>query len=137
MNYISAKGSKLKGSAVAASGKHVDRAIHTPNADPEKSAENIHLVGGDVPLEESVKAVINQYGGKPRSDSVECIEFIFVSLAQILREIRRHTGQRKSQNFRQSLNDFHQQRRTLRQMRQSRFASRRNDTAHSRSQSSD
>ena len=76
MNYISAKGSKLKGSAVAASGKHVDRAVHTPNADPEKSAENIHLVGGDVPLEESVKAVINQYGGKPRSDSVECIEFI-------------------------------------------------------------
>ncbi len=76
MNYISAKGSKLKGSAVAASGKHVDRAVHTPNADPEKSAENIHLVGGDVPLEESVKAVINQHGGKPRSDSVECIEFI-------------------------------------------------------------
>ena len=76
MNYISAKGSKLKGSAVAASGKHVDRAVHTPNADPEKSAENVHLIGGDVPLEKAVQTVINQHGGKPRSDSVECIEFI-------------------------------------------------------------
>lgn len=76
MNYISAKGSKLKGSAVAASGKHVDRAVHTPNADPEKSAENIHLIGGDVPLEKAVNEVINQHGGKPRSDSVECLEFI-------------------------------------------------------------
>ena len=76
MNYISAKGSKLKGSAVAASGKHVDRAVHTPNADPEKSAENIHLIGGDVALEKAVNEVITQHGGKPRSDSVECIEFI-------------------------------------------------------------
>lgn len=76
MNYISAVGSKLKGSSVAASGKHVDRAVHTPNADPEKSAENVHLLGGDIPLEEAVQQIINQHGGKPRSDSVECIEFI-------------------------------------------------------------
>lgn len=76
MNYISAKGSKLKGSTVAASGKHVDRAVHTPNADPEKSDDNVHLVGGDVPLEKAVQTIINQHGGKPRSDSVECIEFI-------------------------------------------------------------
>lgn len=79
MNYVSAKGNKLKGSAVAASGKHVDRAVHTPNADPEKSAENVHLIGGDIPLEESVKAIINQYGGKPRSDSVECLEFVLTA----------------------------------------------------------
>ena len=76
MNYIAATGSKLKGSAVAASGKHVDRSVHTPNADPEKSSENIHLVGGDIALEKVVQEVINQHGGKPRKDSVECIEFI-------------------------------------------------------------
>lgn len=76
MNYIAAKGNKLKGTKVAASGNHVDRAVHTPNADPEKSFENIHLIGGDVPLEEAVQEVINQHGGKPRSDSVECIEFV-------------------------------------------------------------
>lgn len=76
MNYIAATGNKLKGSAVAASGKHVDRSVHTPNADPEKFFENVHLTGGDVPLEEAVQKVINQHGGKPRKDSVECIEFI-------------------------------------------------------------
>lgn len=76
MNYIAAVGNKLKGAGVAASGNHVDRAVHTPNADPEKSAENVHLVGGDVPLEKAVQEVINQNGGKPRKDSVECIEFV-------------------------------------------------------------
>lgn len=76
MNYIAATGNKLKGSAVAASGRHVDLSVHTLNADPEKSSENIHLVGGDIPLEEAVQKVINQHGGKPRKDSVECIEFI-------------------------------------------------------------
>lgn len=76
MNYVIASGQKLKGSSVAASGRHVDRNVHTPNADPEKSKENVHLIGGDVPLEEVVQSVINQHGGKPRKDSVECIEFI-------------------------------------------------------------
>lgn len=76
MNYIIASGQKLKGSSVAASGQHVDRSVHTPNADPEKSAENTHLIGGDVPLEKAVEKIINQHGGKPRSDSVECIEFV-------------------------------------------------------------
>ncbi len=69
----------MKGVSIAASGKHVDRAVPTPNADPEKSSDNIHLVGGDVPLEESVRAVINQHGGKPRKDSVECIEFVLTA----------------------------------------------------------
>lgn len=76
MNYVIASGQKLKGSSVAASGQHVDRSIHTPNADPEKSKENVHLIGGDVPLEKAVQTVINQHGGKPRKDSVECIEFV-------------------------------------------------------------
>lgn len=76
MNYVIASGQKLKGSSVAVSGQHVDRTIHTPNADPEKSKENLHLIGSDVPLEEAVQTVINQHGGKPRKDSVECIEFV-------------------------------------------------------------
>lgn len=67
---------KLKGGAIGRSGKHADRKQETPNADKEKLEDNIYIVGKrEDDLRELVDAAIKEAGGKPRRDSVECIEF--------------------------------------------------------------
>lgn len=67
---------KLKGGAIGRSGKHADRKQETPNADREKLEDNIYIIGKrEDDLRELVDAAIKEAGGKPRRDSVECIEF--------------------------------------------------------------
>lgn len=71
---------KLKGASVSASDQHTERTRETLNADASKLQENIRLIGepGDK-LRDLVNREISQAGGKPRSDSVECVEFLFAA----------------------------------------------------------
>lgn len=73
---------KLKGGAIAASDRHTERAIKTPNADPERTENNLRLRGekGD-DLTQKIEAVITdaqaQTGQRIRKDAVKCVEFFF------------------------------------------------------------
>ncbi|MCA1605506.1 MAG: plasmid recombination protein, partial [Acidobacteria bacterium] len=77
MPYAIARVGKLKGPSVVSSGKHVDRERETPNADPDRRHENRTLVGDGRSLREVVAEKIGAHGGKPRRDSVECVEMLF------------------------------------------------------------
>jgi hypothetical protein len=71
---------KLKGGAVSASDKHTDRERETLNADETKIDKNIYFVGEKgTPLRHLVDEQINSHGGKPRKDSVECVEFLMTA----------------------------------------------------------
>jgi hypothetical protein len=73
---------KLKGGAIAASDRHTERAIKTPNADEERTENNLRLRGekGDE-LKQKIEAVIKdaqaQTGQRIRKDAVKCVEFFF------------------------------------------------------------
>jgi hypothetical protein len=79
MAYAIARIAKLKGGSVAGAGQHVARARQTPNADPERQHENERLIGDGRPLREVVTERIDAHGGKPRSDSVECVELLLTA----------------------------------------------------------
>ncbi len=68
--------SKQKGGSVGASGRHNDRSRDTPNADPERSHLNRVLIGDERGVRERVREIIDEYGGKPRHDSVEAVELL-------------------------------------------------------------
>lgn len=81
---------KLKGNQIMASDKHTERQIETKNADPQKLKDNIYLIGeAGLNLRESVDKEISgstwttkngeKKIGKPRPDSVECIEFLMTA----------------------------------------------------------
>lgn len=70
---------KLKGGSVAASASHDGRARETPNADPERLDENRVLIGDATPVGEAVQQIIKESGGKPRCDSVECVEIVLTA----------------------------------------------------------
>jgi hypothetical protein len=67
---------KQKGGSVGSSGRHNDRTRETPNADPERTAENRVLIGSDRNVREAVTEMIEAHGGKPRRDSVEAVELL-------------------------------------------------------------
>ena len=73
---------KLKGGAIAASDRHTERAMKTPNADPARTENNLRLRGekGD-DLKQKIEAVITdaqkQTGQRIRKDAVRCVEFFF------------------------------------------------------------
>jgi hypothetical protein len=71
---------KLKGASVSASDKHTERERKTLNADEEKLKDNIRLIGkpGEK-LRDLVDKEIKAAGGKPRKDSVECVEFLMTA----------------------------------------------------------
>lgn len=79
MAYAIARIAKLKGGSVAGAGKHVAREREMPNADPARLRENRLLVGDGRPLREVVTERIEAHGGKPRSDSVECVEILLTA----------------------------------------------------------
>jgi hypothetical protein len=79
MAFAIARIVKLKGGSVKASAQHNDRTRETPNADPERREENRILIGDDSPVHERVTQVIEEHGGKPRSDSVECVEILLTA----------------------------------------------------------
>jgi hypothetical protein len=81
---------KLKGNQVSASDEHTERQRETKNADSEKLKDNIYLIGKPgMNLREAVDAEIAKSGwttkagqkrtGKPRPDSVECVEFLMTA----------------------------------------------------------
>jgi hypothetical protein len=73
---------KLKGGAIAASDRHTERAMKTPNADAERTENNLRLRGekGD-DLKQKIETVISeaqaQTGQRIRKDAVKCVEFFF------------------------------------------------------------
>jgi hypothetical protein len=67
---------KLKGAAVGSSDSHADRRRETLNADEELLDKNIYLRGGKTPLRELLNKNFKEFGGKQRSDAVECLEFM-------------------------------------------------------------
>jgi hypothetical protein len=73
---------KLKGGAIAASDRHTERTIKTPNADEERTESNLRLRGekGE-DLQQKVEAVITDAQTKTaqriRKDAVKCVEFFF------------------------------------------------------------
>src|SRR6266404_2722101 len=79
MAFAVIRAAKQKGGGVAASGKHNDRARETPNADKEKERENRVLVGDERDVKAIVTEIIDEHGGKPRSDSVEAIELLLTA----------------------------------------------------------
>ncbi|HEV7642790.1 MAG TPA: MobV family relaxase [Pyrinomonadaceae bacterium] len=80
MSYAILRTEKLKGSAVSSSDSHLDRKRETLNADKARTDKNIYLIGekGES-LRELVNYHIGEAGGKPRSDSVECVEFLMTA----------------------------------------------------------
>lgn len=70
---------KQKGGSVGSSGHHNDRTRETPNADPERAHLNRVLFGEDGNVREAVDSIIEAHGGKPRSDSVEAVEFVLTA----------------------------------------------------------
>ncbi len=88
MAYAIARIAKLKGASVASAGRHVDRTRDTPNADPAKLHENKILIGEDRPVRELVNETIDRHGGKPRKDSVECVELMLGASPEYFNEGR-------------------------------------------------
>jgi hypothetical protein len=70
---------KQKGGGVGSSGHHNDRTRETPNADPERQHLNRVLVGDDRNVREVVDQIIEEHGGRPRSDSVEAVEYLLTA----------------------------------------------------------
>lgn len=71
---------KLKGASVSASDQHTERERETPNADKNKLQDNIRLIGEpNEKVRDLVDKEINAAGGKPRKDSVECVEFLMTA----------------------------------------------------------
>ena len=73
---------KLKGGAITASDRHTERSMKTPNADAERTENNLRLRGerGD-DLKQKIEAVISGAQAKTaqriRKDGVKCVEFFF------------------------------------------------------------
>ncbi len=73
---------KLKGGAITASDRHTERAMKTPNADAERTENNLRLRGekGD-DVKSKVEMIIAdaraQTGQRIRKDAVQCVEFFF------------------------------------------------------------
>jgi hypothetical protein len=88
MAYAIARIGKLKGASVGASDRHVERLRNTPNADRTKQAENVHLIGDGTPLRELVDQRIQGHGGRPRRDSVECVELLLEASPEYFTEGR-------------------------------------------------
>lgn len=80
MTYAILRTQKLKGAAVSASDSHTERTRETRNADEKKLKDNIRLIGepGEK-LRDLVNKEIKAAGGKPRKDSVECVEFLMTA----------------------------------------------------------
>jgi hypothetical protein len=88
MAYAIARIAKLKGASVGAADRHVERLRKTPNADRTRQGENFHLFGDGMPLRELVDRRINAHGGRPRRDSVECVEVLLEASPEYFMEGR-------------------------------------------------
>jgi hypothetical protein len=98
-NYAIARMAKQKGGSVASSGHHNDRTRDTPNADPARQELNRLLIGDERNVREIVTEAINQYGGKPRRDSVEALEIVLTATRAYFTNERDEIVQEKVDRF--------------------------------------
>ena len=103
---------KQKGGSVGASGHHNDRTRETPNADPERTAQNRVLIGDERNVRESVSEVIEEHGGKPRRDSVEAVELLLSASHEFFEERDGTISREKVERFCEQAVKFLQDRRT-------------------------
>lgn len=92
------------GGSCGSADAHLERERETKNADEKKKEENRRLIGDKGKLYDKVKAVIEEHGGKPRKDSVECVEFFFGASPEHFQDERGGHDMKKVEEFeRQSL----------------------------------
>lgn len=106
MAFAIARIAKLKGGSVAGAGKHVDRTRETPNADRTKLDENRILIGDDRPVRELVTEMIEEHGGKPRCDSVECVELLLAASPEYFNEGREENNPERVHEFAEKTVEF-------------------------------
>jgi hypothetical protein len=106
MAFAIARIAKLKGGSVASAGRHVDRTRDTPNADRTKLHENKILIGDDRPVRELVTEMIDRHGGKPRKDSVECVELMLGASPEYFNEGRDEDNQERVYAFTEKTVEF-------------------------------
>src|SRR2546429_5238966 len=97
--YAIARTAKQKGGSVASSGHHNDRTRETLNADPGKRDHNRILIGDERNVRETVTQVIEEYGGKPRSDSVEAVEMVLTATHDYFTDERGEIDEEKLEKF--------------------------------------
>lgn len=90
MPYAIARIAKLKQSNIGGSGMHVSRTRLTPNADPNKLADNQTLIHNDdrhLPLSEVVHHKIHsvEQQRKIRTDAVHCVEILLTASPEYFR----------------------------------------------------
>lgn len=106
MSFAIARMDKLKGAGVASAGRHSDRARETPNAAPEKKHENRLLIGDGRSLREVATEKIKAHGGKPRRDSVECVELLFTASPEFFLNEKEATDKKKVAAFSEKTVEF-------------------------------
>jgi hypothetical protein len=104
--YAIARIAKLKGGSVASAGMHVDRTRETPNADLDKLRDNRILIGEDRPLHELVTEMIDRHGGRPRSDSVECVELVLGASPEFFNEGHERDDPQRVRGFADKVTEF-------------------------------
>jgi hypothetical protein len=78
MSYAILRVEKLKTySSISASSNHIHRRNETPNADPQRRRENLHV--GSTQQAVAVKALLESKGVKPRSDAVLANEYLLTA----------------------------------------------------------
>ncbi|HEV7889435.1 MAG TPA: MobV family relaxase [Pyrinomonadaceae bacterium] len=106
MAYAILRVAKQKGGSVGASGHHNDRTRETPNADRDKIEQNRVLVGDERNVRELVREVIDEHGGKPRSDSVECVEMVLTASPEHFLDDDEDEREKKIERFAEKALEF-------------------------------
>jgi hypothetical protein len=106
MAYAIARMAKQKGGSVGSSSLHNGRGRETPNADPEREKDNRVLFGDDRPVAERVREIIEEHGGKPRSDSVEAVEILLTASPEWWRDDHDEIDLKKVDQFSAAAKEF-------------------------------
>lgn len=106
MAFAVARIAKLKGGNVSSSEGHNLRKRETPNADRERTRENLLLIGDGRPLKQLVNEEIALNGGKPRTDSVECVEHVLTASPEFFLNKKEERDQQKVKAFMEKCLEF-------------------------------
>lgn len=106
MAYAIARMGKQKGGSVGSSSLHNGRWRNTPNADPSREQDNRVLFGDEKAVPERVREIIQEHGGKPRSDSVEAVEIILSASPEWWRDDHDEIDLKKVDQFSAAAKEF-------------------------------